>query len=114
MREMVGGHVVDEGAGEFFAANVAIEPTQEKYQLNDGREAECPPGWILEDVHFVGAWRVILRRGARWARGARPVADVAARGDRREIPRLRVPALRAKAKARDTPLGMTRKANMPR
>ncbi len=25
----------------------------------------------------------------------------------REIPRLRVPALRAKAKARDTPLGMT-------
>src|SRR6185437_11704281 len=27
---------------------------------------------------------------------------------RREIPRLRVPALRAKAKARDTPLGMTR------
>jgi hypothetical protein len=29
---------------------------------------------------------------------------------RREIPRLRVPALRAKAKARDTPLGMTRNA----
>ena len=28
--------------------------------------------------------------------------------NRREIPRLRVPALRAKAKARDTPLGMTR------
>src|SRR6185437_3008404 len=27
--------------------------------------------------------------------------------DRREIPRLRVPALRAKAKTRDTPLGMT-------
>jgi hypothetical protein len=26
---------------------------------------------------------------------------------RREIPRLRVPALRAKAKERDTPLGMT-------
>jgi hypothetical protein len=28
-------------------------------------------------------------------------------GDRREIPRLRVPALRAKEKARDAPLGMT-------
>ena len=54
MREMVGGHVVDEGAGEFFAANVAIEPAQKKCELHDGRETECPPGWILEDVHGVG------------------------------------------------------------
>ena len=35
------------------------------------------------------------------------MADVTGSEDPREIPRLRVPALRAKAKARDTPLGMT-------
>ena len=55
VREMVCGNVVNEGAGEFFAANVSIEPAQKKYQLHDGREAECPPGGILEDdVHGVG------------------------------------------------------------
>jgi hypothetical protein len=39
----------------------------------------------------------------------RPSTQLAARlkDARREIPRLRVPALRAKAKTRDTPLGMT-------
>ena len=51
---------------------------------------------------------------AKYVRGARFIlphetvmADVTARGDPREIPRLRVPTLRAEARARDTPLGMT-------
>lgn len=53
VREMVGGHIVNEGASEFLVANVAIEPAQEKYQLDDGRDAECPPGGIDESVHGV-------------------------------------------------------------
>src|SRR6185437_14973067 len=69
VREMVRGDVVNEGAGEFFAANVAIEPAQEKYELDDGREAECPPSGILEDdVHGVGRgeWRRNRNVAARY------------------------------------------------
>ena len=43
-----------------------------------------------------------------------PLSHLFARGrfvlHRREIPQLRVPALRAKTKTRDTPLGMTQNA----
>ena len=68
----------------------------------------CPARLIarLEQLNF--------RRGGQAVEGGESALEdegqvhVSAELNRREIPRLRVPALRAKAKSRDTPLGMTR------
>ncbi len=46
-------------------------------------------------------------RAAMACRGKEPLANVSRWRNRREVLRLRVPALRAKARARDTPLRMT-------
>lgn len=34
VREMVGGHILDESAGNFFVANAAVEPAKKEHELD--------------------------------------------------------------------------------
>jgi len=51
VRQMVGGHVLDEGPVEFIIANAAIDPAEENDELHQRRHCERPPIGVDDFVH---------------------------------------------------------------
>ena len=52
MGKMVGGHILDERACDFFVTDMAIKPPQEECELDGRCESSRPPARIEKCVHF--------------------------------------------------------------
>lgn len=53
VRKVVGGHVLYEDAHDFFVADAAIDPTQEKDQMHKRSQGNSPPIGFDEFTHDV-------------------------------------------------------------